>query len=61
MRGTSLVAQWLRLYTPTARGLSLTPDEGIRSGAAQKKKKKKILKLMRLLKPLKTRVINYNI
>ena len=59
MRGTSLVAQWLRLYTPTARGLSLTPDEGIRSGAA--KKKKKILKLMRLLKPLKTRVINYNI
>ena len=60
MRGTSLVAQWLRLYTPTARGLSLTPDEGIRSGAAQKKKKK-ILKLMRLLKPLKTRVINYNI
>ena len=50
MRGTSLVAQWLRLHTPSAGGLKLIPDERIRScmlhlrsGAAQKKKKKKSL------------------
>ena len=29
--GTSLVVQWVRLYTPNAGGLGLIPGQGIRS------------------------------
>ena len=33
--GTSLVVQWLRLCTPNAGGLSLTPGQGTRSHMLQ--------------------------
>ena len=41
--GTSLVVQWLRLYTSDARGVSLIPGQGskIPTYCAVKKKKKK--------------------
>ena len=44
--GTSLVAQWLRLYAPTAVGAGLIPGRGLRShmsprGSRKKREKKK--------------------
>ena len=32
---TSLVAQWLRLHTPSAEGPGLIPDQGTRSHMTQ--------------------------
>ena len=34
-RGTSLVAQWLRLHAPNAGGLGSIPDRGTRSHMPQ--------------------------
>ena len=31
MKGTSLVAQWIRLHAPNAAGLGLIPGQGTRS------------------------------
>ena len=33
--GTSLAVQWLRLHTPSARGLDLIPAQGTRSHMPQ--------------------------
>ena len=46
--GTSLVVQWLRLYTSTSGGMGSIPGQG--SSACSKKKKKKSLQIIKNIK-----------